>query len=178
MIHIVIKKYFNEIPKEKWDFEHFLRVSGIGNIIFESLEKTFVIVSEAVEKLYNIKPDPSEKIDVASLIYSADNKTLYDRLKEHFNNAVKRDEPATYMFNRCVLILDTETPYYDFKNWLDDGIADLKEKFKDYLPYIYAVAGIVVGVLLIWVGIKVYKFFRFLFGWIPDKKDDNQNKKE
>ena len=76
------------------------------------------------------------------------------------------------------LILDTETPYYDFKNWLDDGIADLKEKFKDYLPYIYAVAGIVGGVLLIWVGIKVYKFFRFLFGWIPDKKDDNQNKKE
>lgn len=109
MIYIVIKKYFNEVPKEKWDFEHFLRVSGISNIIFESLEKTFVIVSEAVEKLYNIKPDPSEKIDVAGLMYSADNKTLYDRLKEHFNNAVKRDESATYMFNRCVLILDTET---------------------------------------------------------------------
>ena len=76
------------------------------------------------------------------------------------------------------LILDTETPYYDFKNWLDDGIANLKEKFKDYLPYIYAIAGVLGAVLLIWVGIKVYKFFRFLFGWIPDKKDDNQNKKE
>ena len=76
------------------------------------------------------------------------------------------------------LILDTETPYYDFKNWLDDGIADLKDKLKDYLPYIYAVLGVVGTVLLIWVLSKAYKFFKFLFGWIPDKKDSNENKKE
>ena len=50
----------------------------------------------------------------------------------------------------------------------------LKEKFKDYLPYIYAIAGILGGVLLIWVGIKIYKFFRFLFGWIPNKKENNK----
>lgn len=108
-IYLVIKKYFNKVPKEKWDFENFLAITEIDNTIFESLEETFIITSKAVEKLYGIKPDPSEKINVADLMYSADNKDLYDRLKEHFNNAIKKDEQAQYMFNRCVLILDTET---------------------------------------------------------------------
>ena len=84
-------------------------LSTIVNDIIAIIEKTFVIVTKAVEELYGIKPDPSEKINIEDLMYSADNKTLYDRLKEHFNNAIKRDEQAQYMFNRCVLILDTET---------------------------------------------------------------------
>lgn len=108
-IYTVIKKYFNEVPEEKWSFENFLTITGIDNIVFESLEETFIITSKAVEKLYDIKANSSEKIGVEDLMYSADNKTLYDRLKEHFNNAIKRDEPTQYMFNRCVLILDTET---------------------------------------------------------------------
>ena len=36
----------------------------------------------------------------------------------------------------------------------------------------------VATVLLLWVIFKVYSIFKFLFGWIPDNKDDNQKKKE
>ena len=97
-----------------------------------------------------------------------------------YDVAIKMDtiEGDTLFILDKDLILDTETAYYNFKNWLDDSIAELKEKFKDYLPYLYAVLGVVATVLLIWVISKVYRLFKFLFGWIPDNKDDNQKKKE
>ena len=67
--------------------------------------------------------------------------------------------------------------YYVIKN-LQNLRMQAKDKLKDYLPYIYAVLGVVGTVLLILVLSKAYKFFKFLFGWIPDKKDSNENKKE
>ena len=97
-----------------------------------------------------------------------------------YDVAIKMDtiEGDTLFILDKDLILDTETAYYNFKNWLDDSIAELKDKFKDYLPYIYAALGVVATVLLLWVIFKVYSIFKFLFGWIPDNKDDNQKKKE
>lgn len=107
-IHSAIKKYFKDIPKEKWSFTHFLSTTNIDDLIFKSLERTYSITTKAVEDLYNIK-DSSSKVEVADLMYSKDGKTLYERLKDHFENACKHEDQSGYMFNRCVLIMDTET---------------------------------------------------------------------
>lgn len=97
---------------------------------------------------------------------------------EVYDVAIKMDtiEGDTLFILDPDLILDTDTNYYKFKNWLDDTVASFKEKFKDALPIIYTVLGIVGGVILIWLGFKVYTLFKFLFGWIPNKKDDSGGK--
>ena len=45
------------------------------------------------------------------LTYSEDGKTLEERMKIHWNEAIKRDNPARYFYNRTVLVMDTETLY-------------------------------------------------------------------
>ena len=98
---------------------------------------------------------------------------------EVYDVAIKMDtiEGDTLFILDPDLILDTDTNYYKFKNWLDDTIASFKEKFKDALPIIYTVLGIVGGVILIWIGFKLYTLFKFLFGWIPNKREDDSGGK-
>lgn len=104
-----LRTYFKKFPKEEWTFAHFIAKTEVDDLIFETLEKTYAITSKAVKSLYNIDTDPINTVDIAEFMYSADNKTLYDRLKMHFENACERDNPLDYMFNRYVLIVDTET---------------------------------------------------------------------
>lgn len=104
-----IKKYFQDTDKEQWSFNHFITESKIDDTIFNILERTYSITVRAVKHLYGIEFNSNEKVNVEDLMYSADGKNLYQRLQEHFNNACNKTEPAQYMFNRCVLIVDTET---------------------------------------------------------------------
>ena len=108
-IHSLIKKYFKDTPKEKWSFAHFITTTEIENEVFESLEQTYSITVKAIEVLYGIKSNPKDRIEVADLMYSADGKNLYERLQIHFEAACGKDNPSEYLFNRCVLIMDTET---------------------------------------------------------------------
>ena len=103
-----LRYYFKKFPKEQWKFAHFITTTEVDEIIFEALEKTYTITSKAVKSLYGIEADPLNTVDLAEFMYSADNKTLFDRLKTHFEAACERDNPWDYMFNRCVLIVDTE----------------------------------------------------------------------
>ena len=43
------------------------------------------------------------------MIYSEDGKTLNERIKNHYENAINRPNSLEYMYNRIVLIMDTET---------------------------------------------------------------------
>jgi hypothetical protein len=104
-----IRSYFR-LPKEKWNKELFL--TDLEDAIYESLTETYAITAKAVERIYNIIF--TDKIDddtLKDLTYSADGKTLNDRLSNHYDNAVKRDDPTTYFYNRIVVIMDTETLY-------------------------------------------------------------------
>ena len=104
-----IRSYFKH-PKDTWNKELF--IAGLEDTIYESLTETYAITAKAVEKIYNIIF--TDKIDddtLRSLTYSADGKTLNDRLGIHYDNAIERDDPTTYFYNRIVLIMDTETLY-------------------------------------------------------------------
>lgn len=106
-IYSATKKYFKDTPKEQLSFGGFITNTKVDDIIFASLERTYAITIKAVKELYNI--ETNDKVEVADLMYSADGKTLYQRLQEHFDNACGHGDSAQYMFNRCVLIVDTET---------------------------------------------------------------------
>ena len=107
-----IRSYF-EKPKIFWDKESF--IAGLEDIIYESLTKTYAITTKAVEKIYNIIF--TDKIDddtLKELTYSADGKTLNERLSIHYDNAIEKNsnnERIMYLYNRIVLIMDTETLY-------------------------------------------------------------------
>ena len=104
-----IRSYFR-LPKEKWNKELF--IADLEDAIYESLTETYAITAKAVEKIYNIIF--TDKIDddtLKNLTYSADGKTLNDRLNSHYDNAIDRDDPTTYFYNRIVVIMDTETLY-------------------------------------------------------------------
>lgn len=104
-----IKTYFKR-PKDQWDKEAFL--IGAEDLIFASLEETYSITASAAKEIYNITF--TDKIDddtLEQLTYSADGKTLMDRLSEHYDNAIERDDPTMYFYNRIVVIMDSETLY-------------------------------------------------------------------
>ena len=105
-----IRSYF-ENPEDTRDKEEF--IADLEDIIYDSLTKTYVITAKAVEKIYDITF--TEKIDddtLRKLTYSADGKTLNDRLNIHYDNAINRnDSPTIYLRNRIALIMDTETLY-------------------------------------------------------------------
>lgn len=104
-----IRSYFR-LPKEKWNKELFL--ADLEDAIYESLTETYVITAKAVERIYNIIfTDRIDDDTLKDLTYSADGKTLRDRLNNHYDNAIKRDDPTTYFYNRIVIIMDTETLY-------------------------------------------------------------------
>ena len=103
-----IRSYF-ENPEDARDKEEF--IADLEDIIYDSLTKTYAITAKAVEKIYDITF--TEKIDddtLRKLTYSADDKTLNDRLNIHYDNAINRnDSPTIYLRNRIALIMDTET---------------------------------------------------------------------
>lgn len=104
-----IRSYFKH-PKDTWNKELF--ITGLEDTIYESLTETYAITAKAVEKIYDIIF--TDKIDddtLRNLTYSADGKTLNDRLSIHYDNAIERDDPTTYFYNRIVVIMDTETLY-------------------------------------------------------------------
>ena len=109
-IFIYIKEYFTTIDKSLWNWEIFYL--GLEQLIFASLEETYSITAAAVKSIYGIQfKDIIDQDTLKELTYSEDGKTLEERLKEHWDNAIKRDDPALYFYNRVVLIMDTETLY-------------------------------------------------------------------
>ena len=104
-----IKTYFS-LDKSVWDWDTFYK--GLEDLIFNSLTETYSITATAIKSIYRIQF--KEKIDrdtLKELTYSKDGKTLEDRFKKHWDNAINRDNPALYFYNRTVLIMDTETLY-------------------------------------------------------------------
>ena len=108
-IFIYIKEYFAR-DKSRWNWEEFYPI--LESYIFASLEQTYSITAAAVKSIYGIQfKDKIDQDTLKELTYSKDGKTLEERLKEHWDNAIKRDNPALYFYNRVVLIMDTETLY-------------------------------------------------------------------
>ena len=108
-IFIFIKEYFAR-DKSRWNWEEFYPI--LESYIFASLEQTYSITAAAVKSIYGIQfKDKIDQDTLKELTYSKDGKTLEERLKEHWDNAIKRDNPALYFYNRVVLIMDTETLY-------------------------------------------------------------------
>lgn len=105
------------MDKSLWSWETFYEgfeptFNGLEKLIFDSLTETYSITAAAVKKIYGIKFN--ETIDqetLEELTYSKDGKTLEERIHKHYDEAVKRDNPTLYFYNRIVLIMDTETLY-------------------------------------------------------------------
>ena len=104
-----IKAYFS-LDKSLWNWETFYQ--GLEDLIFNSLTETYSITAAAVKSIYGIQfKDKIDRDTLKDLTYSKDGKTLEDRFKKHWDNAISRDNPALYFYNRAVLIMDTETLY-------------------------------------------------------------------
>ena len=104
-----IKAYFS-MDKSLWNWEEFYQ--GLEDLIFNSLTETYSITAAAVKSIYGIQfKDKIDRDTLKDLTYSKDGQTLEDRFKKHWDNAVNRDNPALYFYNRTVLIMDTETLY-------------------------------------------------------------------
>ena len=101
-IWIYIRDNMEEVPKE-------IFLIHIREKILESLEETYSITSAAARKLYGIKAERLKDGEIEELMYSKDGKELDERLEEHYDIAIKRDNPSEYFRNRIVLIVDTET---------------------------------------------------------------------
>ena len=102
-----IKKYFS-LDKSIWSWDTFY--PALELYIFNSLTETYSITAAAAKEIYGIKFN--ETIDqktLKELTYSKDGKTLEERMHKHYNEAIKRDNPTLYFYNRTVLVMDTET---------------------------------------------------------------------
>lgn len=108
-IFIYIKEYFS-MDKSLWSWE--TSYEGLEKLIFDSLTETYSITAAAVKKIYGIKFNETiDKETLKELTYSKDGQTLEERIYKHYDDAVKRDNPTLYFYNRIVLIMDTETLY-------------------------------------------------------------------
>ena len=104
-----IKMYFS-LDKTLWDWDTFYK--GLEDLIFNSLTETYSTTAAAVKSIYGIQfKDKIDRDTLKNLTYSKDGKTLEERIKKHWDNAINRDSPALYFYNRIVLIMDTETLY-------------------------------------------------------------------
>ena len=104
-----IKKYFST-DKSLWSWETFY--PKLETLIFESLTKTYSITTAAAKVIYGIQfNEIIDRDTLEKLTYSKDGKTLEERMKIHYEEAVKRDNPSLYYYNRTVLVMDTETLY-------------------------------------------------------------------
>lgn len=105
-----VKEYFSIGDKTTWSWETFY--PRVENQIFESLTNTYAITAAAVKKIYGIQfKDTIDREILEELTYSKDGKTLEERMHKHYDEAIKRDNPALYFYNRTVLVMDTETLY-------------------------------------------------------------------
>ena len=123
-IWIYIRDNMEKIPKQ--DF-----LNHIQEMILESLEETYSITSAAARKLYNIKAERLKDGEIEELMYSKDGKELYERLEEHYDNAIERDNPSEYFRNRIILIMDTET--LTVSNAVLHGKLNKKAKFAEVI---------------------------------------------
>ena len=104
-----IKEYFSH-DKSSWSWDIFYPV--VEEYIYNSLTKTYSITVAAVKSIYGIKFNETiDRETLEELTYSKDGKTLEERMHKHYDEAVKRDNPALYFYNRTVLVMDTETLY-------------------------------------------------------------------
>ena len=104
-----IKAYFY-LDESLWNWETFYQ--GLEDLIFNSLTETYSITAAAVKSIYGIQfKDKIDRDTLKDLTYSKDGKTLEERMHKHFDEAIKRDNPALYFYNRTVLVMDTETLY-------------------------------------------------------------------
>ena len=104
-----IKAYFS-IDKSLWSWETFYPT--LEAMIFQSLTKTYSITIAAAKAIYGIEFNEIPDQDtLEKLTYSKDGKTLEERMKIHYEAAVKRNNPSLYYYNRLVLVMDTETLY-------------------------------------------------------------------
>ena len=104
-----IKTYFSK-DKSLWNWEEFYE--RLENLIFGSLTETYSITAAAVKSIYGIQfRDKIDRDTLEDLTYSKDGKTLEERMKIHWDNAIDRDNPTLYFYNRTVLVMDTETLY-------------------------------------------------------------------
>lgn len=71
------------------------------------------------------------------------------------------------------LILDTDSPYYDFKKAIDDFFSKAKEKLKTYKIVLIVLASTIGGIFLIALIIRFIKIIRRIIG--DDKKEDNDS---
>ena len=105
-----VKKYFSIGDKTTWSWETFY--PEVENQIFESLTDTYAITAASVKSIYGIQfKETIDRETLESLTYSKDGKTLEERLHNHYDEAVKRENPSTYFYNRVVLVVDTETSH-------------------------------------------------------------------
>ena len=123
-IWIYIRDNMKKISKE--DF-----LNHIQEMILESLEETYSITSAAARKLYNIKAERLKDGEIEELMYSKDGKELYERLEEHYDNAIERDNTSEYFRNRIILIVDTET--LTVSNAVLHGKLNKKAKFAEVI---------------------------------------------
>ena len=123
-IWIYIRDNMEKVSKE--DF-----LNHIQEMILESLEETYSITSAAACKLYNIKAERLKDGEIEELMYSKDRKELYERLEEHYDNAIERDNPSEYFRNRIILIMDTET--LTVSNAVLHGKLNKKAKFAEVI---------------------------------------------
>lgn len=104
-----VKAYFS-LNKSLWNWETFYQ--GLEDLIFNSLTETYSITTVAVKSIYGIQfKDKIDRDTLENLTYSKDGKTLEERMKIHWDNAIDRDNPTLYFYNRTVLVMDTETLY-------------------------------------------------------------------
>ena len=128
-VYKYVKTYFNR-PKEEWSWDTFS--PSLMNIVYDSLANTYSITAKAVEKIYGITV--TDKIDedtLEKLTYSVDGKSLLERLEIHFNKAIQRNNTKDYLYNRIVLVIDTETLYAS--NHIIHGKLKRRAKFVEVL---------------------------------------------
>ena len=101
-IWIFIRDEMDNLPKDRF-------LDEVEYRILKSLEETYSITSAAARELYGIKSERLQDGEIEDLMYSADGKDLYDRLEEHYDKAIQREDVTEYFRNRVILIVDTET---------------------------------------------------------------------
>ena len=105
------------------------------------------------------------QFQILRMNYIVDNQT--------FDVPIKMDtiEGETLSILDSDLILDTEKPYYNVKNWLDDTITTIKDKTSQTKPALLAVLSITAVILIIWALSYVYKIIKFILIFNPKDKN-------
>ena len=76
------------------------------------------------------------------------------------------------------LIMDADSGLFKFKDTIYDFFSDIKTKFVENKGILWAVAGGVLLVIIIFGVLKTYKWFSRILSVLPDSKDKNKNKRE